>query len=52
MKYDRQSDNFSCLNILFRSYYGNKEDFDVLTEPIDKCLIETKEHAYKSRINN
>ncbi|CAC5408422.1 unnamed protein product [Mytilus coruscus] len=48
MKFDRENDNFSCLNISFRPNYGNKENCEALKEPMDKCLIEAKEQAYQS----
>ncbi|CAC5406315.1 unnamed protein product [Mytilus coruscus] len=31
--------------------YGNKENFEALKEPMDKCLIEAKEQAYQSVLN-
>ncbi|CAC5423660.1 unnamed protein product [Mytilus coruscus] len=51
IKLYRESDNFSCLNILLRPNYGNKENFEALKEPIDKCLIEAREQAYQSVLN-
>lgn len=50
MKFDRENNNFSCLNISFRPNYGNKENFEALKAPVDKCMIEAKEQAYQSII--